>query len=171
MRLLSPNILLKHMLKIDQQELTGNQDTSIRSIYDRYGSMLLGYINNVVKDNQEAEGYFVRIFSDAAQHFRDINWKGDLSWLQLNNFAKNRLSFFLGAVNHSTSNLESGTITNTIVSRKFEGLTETQKKVFCAVYFYGKTVAVIAVELDEKEVLIRKALKEAFAIIRKNSEH
>ena len=46
---------------------------------------------------------------------------------------------------------------------------EEQKRVFCYVYYQGKTISQLAVEFGKSEESIRKALKEAFAIIKKGS--
>jgi len=48
-------------------------------------------------------------------------------------------------------------------------MSDEQKLVFCYVYYKGKTTAQLAAELDRSEESIRKALKEAFAIIKKGS--
>ncbi|MDO7742605.1 MAG: hypothetical protein MUP99_02495, partial [Pedobacter sp.] len=53
----------------------------------------------------------------------------------------------------------------------FGQLTKEQKHIFSEVYYYGKTIAAISIDLDKTEDSIRKTLKEAFAIMRKSGEN
>ncbi|WP_371416343.1 sigma factor-like helix-turn-helix DNA-binding protein [Pedobacter sp. L105] len=64
-----------------------------------------------------------------------------------------------------------GLVWYSLGSKCVEQLTDDQKKVFYDVYYRGRTIAVISAELNETEDLIRKTLKEAFTIMKKNGEN
>lgn len=160
------------MLEINQQALTQNRPESVRNLYDRHAGMMLGYILGVVKDRKLAEKYLVQIFCDLSQHFHEIDWDSTNNWCLLQRFAKEKLTSFTdeGARENETDETSELELRNS--GDKYLGkLTDEQKLIFCEVYYRGKTVTVISVELKKTEDLIRKTLKEAFAIIRKGCEN
>jgi hypothetical protein len=157
------------MLKTDQRTLTDNVPAGVRSLYDRHANMLLGYIFEVVKDRKLAEEYMVKIFCDISLHFNTINWNGTSSWCQLQRFAKGKLSGFNATV--KLGDTQGSAMSVNRKHKYFSLLTDLQERIFCDVYYHGKTIEVIANELNQTEDLIRRSLKEAFAIMRKNSEN
>lgn len=159
------------MLEMNQKALIGNKPENVRSLYDRHAGMLLGYIFGVVKDRKLADKYLVQLFCDLSQHFHEIDWESNNNWCLLQRFAKEKLAAFTFAdkVNETqeTADLNMHDSGNKYLAK----LTDEQKLVFCEVYYRGKTVAAISEELKKTEDLIRKTLKEAFAIIRKGGEN
>lgn len=159
------------MLEINQQALVANKADEIRCLYEKYGGMLLGYILEVVKDKTRAEEYLVQVFCDVSQQYEVINWSETNRWIQLQRFARAKLLVFSHAVqadlvvNHPAKSEEGSG------NHLFENLSDEQQQVFYAIYYQGKTITTISIELNRTEGSIRKALKEAFAIMRKSGEN
>jgi len=157
------------MVKQDQALLqTG--PLSIYSLYDTYAGMLLGYIFEVVKDKKIAEDYLVKTFSSVAKKFNDINWDETNNWCQLQRFAKNELVAFHDAL----KGCETPAVPNIaakLPNKYLDQMTDEQKLIFCNIYYSKKTTAQLAVEINKPEDLIKKLLKEAFAIIRRSNEN
>jgi len=155
------------MLKINRQLSVDSNAENIRILYDRHAGMLLGYIIEVVQDRKLAEEWLVKLFCELSVHFNDINWESTNSWCQLQRFAKNKLADY----NQTNKQLETNKITGLVMhsgrNKYLEQLTDEQKVVFCDVYYHGKSTAAISTELNKPEDVIRKTLKEAFAIMRK----
>lgn len=157
------------MLETTPQSLTEHKPQSIRSLYDRHGGMLLGYIFEVVKDRKLAEEYLIKVFCDLSVQFNDVSHTDISGWPQLQKFTREKLlssgerSKFVG--------LNSGLKTSGAPNHYLEQLNEEQRQVFCDVYYHGKTITDISKTLNLTEDLTRKALKEAFAIMRKGSEN
>ncbi|EDM36526.1 hypothetical protein PBAL39_24700 [Pedobacter sp. BAL39] len=153
------------MLEHPPQILANNRPTDIRSLYETHAGMLLGYIYDVVKDHRVAEDYLEKIFSAVSIQFDDINWNGTSTWCQLQRFAKNQLLAF-------TAEKQIPSTTTTALNNQYSNayldqLSDLQKQVFCAIYYEGKSTASLSAALHQTEDSIRKALREAFAIIRK----
>lgn len=157
------------MLNIDQGALTENKLAGVRSLYDRHAAKLLGYIFDVVKDRKLAEEYLVKIFCEVSDQFDDLGWDG--SWCQLQRFAKHKLLVFVDTVKNNDLGYEEGLIVQHPCGASFGQLNKEQKHIFSEVYYYGKTIAAISTDLHITEDLIRKTLKEAFAIMRKSGEN
>lgn len=159
------------MLKINRQVVIEKKPETIRSLYDRHAGMLLGYIYEVVKDRRLAEELLVQLFCELSEQFDNINWVGTNSWCQLQRFAKEKLSAFHESVKDCEEPPASGLMMNGQHNSHLSQLTEEQKQIFCAIYYHGKSIAEISKELKITEDLTRKALKEAFAIMRKGGEN
>ncbi|SHF28192.1 RNA polymerase sigma factor [Pedobacter caeni] len=157
------------MLETTPQSLTEHKPQSIRSLYERHGGMLLGYIFEVVKDRKLAEEYLIKIFCDLSVQLNDVSHTDISGWPQLQKFTREKL---LSSAEHSKFvGLNPGLKMSGAPNHYLEQLTEEQRQVFCDVYYYGKTIADISKTLNLTEDLTRKALKEAFAIMRKGSEN
>jgi len=136
---------------------------SMHNLYDAYAGMLLGYIFEIVKDKALAEEYLVKTFSAIHSSFDKINWGETSNWCQLQSFAKKELAAF----NRSAGLTKpAGTLPN----RYLDLMSEEQKLVFCNIYYCKKTTIELAKELNKPEALVKKLLKEAFAIIRDRHE-
>ena len=157
------------MLNIDQGALTENKLAGVRSLYDRHAAKLLGYIFDVVKDRKLAEEYLVKIFCEVSNQFDDLGWEG--SWCQLQRFAKHHLMIFVDTAKYTGLEDREGLTLQHSREAYFSQLTKEQKHIFSEVYYYGKTIAAISIDLDKTEDSIRKTLKEAFAIMRKSGEN
>ncbi len=156
------------MLKIERRPSLAQQPVTPHDLYDRYGAMLLGYIVEIVKDRTVAEQYLIKIFCDLSKEFDDINWSEGSMWIQLQRFAKSKLAVFIGTSDGSGS---PGGIEKHTSNKHLERLNHEQRIIFCEIYYNRKKVAEIAIELNKTEDSIRKTLKEAFAIMRNDSEN
>jgi Txe/YoeB family toxin of Txe-Axe toxin-antitoxin module len=159
------------MLKNEPQALIETKRVSVRILYDRHASMLLGYIFEIVKDRNLAEKYLVKIFCDVSQHFNEINWDDTNSWCQLQRFAKNKLSQLINS-SDLVKDLEIQGAGSSDSHAKYPDLfSEEQHRIFYDVYYYGKSIEEISKELNKTEESTRKALKEAFTIMRNSCEN
>jgi tRNA(Met) C34 N-acetyltransferase TmcA len=146
------------------QAVSTNEMLVTRLIYHRYGHLLLGYITEVVNDNQLAEQYLVEIFKELPHHINELNRPEPCNWFRLQNFAKARLAKYRHI--SSAKNIVSNSIQQ-FKSNKFLNLmSEKQQLVFCGLYYEHKTIARLAEELVQGENEVRQVLKEAFRIIR-----
>ena len=158
------------MLKTDRQLYIDNKPNQIRSLYEKYSSMLLGYILGVVKDQKIAEEYLVLIFAELAQQPEHIALEGTNNWWPLLRFAKDHLRQISASAEITKSEFNHMFVQN-VQDSYLSDLTEEQKKVFNDTYYLGKTTNAISIELNKPEVSIRKTLKEAFVLIKKGCEN
>jgi hypothetical protein len=156
------------MVKPDDA-LVQTKPISIYSLYDAYAGMLLGYIFEVVKDRKVAEEYLVKIFSTVAEKFTEINWYETNNWCQLQRFAKNELTAFKEAVDGCETPVTGSQ--HSAPNKYLDQMTEEQKHIFCNFYYNKKTTAQLSQQLNRPEDLIRRSLKEAFAIIRRTNDN
>ncbi len=159
------------MLKTEPQALIETKRASVRMLYDRHASMLLGYIFEIVKDRKLAEEYLVKIFCDISQEFNEINWDGANSWCRLQRFAQNKLGHLPDFNKSDKEAMVSGPEGYGVHNKYPDHFTAEQKHIFYGVYYYGKSIAAISEELNKTEDSIRKTLKEAFAIMRESCEN
>ena len=151
----------------NNQQLIQNKPVyNIRELYDKYASMLLGYIYHIVKDHALAEQYLIDTFKEIPQHLHEINEAGSNAWLQLQKLAGKKVKGFL-------ENLKEGekqglaVIGSYLARNKFLAMmTPEQQIVFCNVYYHHQTTANLSAELKITEEAVRKLLKEAFSIMR-----
>lgn len=130
--------------------------------------MLLGYIYDVVKDQQMAEQYLADIFRDLHIHITDFANGQSNEYCKLQLLARKKLTPYFDTIKdcNTSTELKKG---NGARSNKFIDLMNAgQQTVFCGVHYHGKTVNTLASELSVDEITVRKLLKEAFAIIRNN---
>ena len=156
------------MLKTEQNTLVETKQERLREIYVRHGSKLFGYIYEVVKNQKTAEEYLIKIFQDIAMQPDDRNLEAAENWMFLQRFAKNRLAVFVDSI-QSCDPVDQVSLKQFSGNRYLEILNEEQKRIFCDVYYHGKTIHEIAKALNQPEDLTRKVLKESFAIMRKRS--
>lgn len=77
-----------------KQKIFKIKPLNVRSLYERYASMLMGYIFAIVKDKQVAESYLVKIFSNISAQFNEIDWEQGSAWEHLRRFAKQELAVY-----------------------------------------------------------------------------
>lgn len=159
------------MQEINQQALVEHQAEDIRSLYDKYGGMLLGYILEIVKDRKQAEEYLVQVFCEISQQFDEIIGTKTNRWIQLQRFTRIKLMAFASVRPESAIANDAGLIVHSSRNALFEQLSEDEQQIFYAVYYQGKTISTISTELNRTEGSIREALKEAFSIMRKSGEN
>jgi len=153
-----------------KQEIVKIKPLNVRSLYDSYASMLLGYIFAIVKDRQVAESYLVKIFSNISAQFNRIDWEGGSHWEHLRRFAKQELAVFTNTVKSCEYDVAPDAVEQTSANRYLDKMTSEQRQIFCSVYYHRYTITQLAVELDKSEDSINKILKEAFAIIKQLHE-
>jgi hypothetical protein len=154
------------ILKTEKQISIKQHPYNLRELYDRYSGMLLGYVFEIVKDNKLAEQHLINIYNYIPNHINELTGDGTNTWCQLQRLAKRYLEFgdnaqSNGQLNGTDLNINNGH------NRYLALMTHEQKQVFYNVYYYGKTTAQLAKELNKSEDFIRLALKQAFIIIKK----
>jgi DNA-directed RNA polymerase specialized sigma24 family protein len=159
------------MLEINEQAFLENKPEGLRRLYDQHAGTLLGFLFGVLKDRKLAEEYLVQLFSELSGQYKELSWDGDNSWGQLQKFAKDKLAKFNAAATDCEPGTKSGLKEFEHKNKYIDRLTDDQKFVFCEVYYHGKTIIELSDRLNKTEDLIRKTLKEAFAIIRKSGEN
>ncbi|MGM9474994.1 hypothetical protein ACS5PU_01140 [Pedobacter sp. GSP4] len=124
----------------------------IRWFYDKYAAMLLGYINGIVQDHQKSEDHLVSILTSFTQDFGGEE-KSNLSiWLELRQYAQYKLSLFTDAEPALNPIATQG-------KANLELLTDLQKRIFCSVYYHGKSISYLATTLNSSLDEIRNELK------------
>lgn len=137
---------------------------AIQALYERYAGMLLGYIFDVVKDEKLAEQYLAETFSSIPFQANEFFTSDGNEYCKLQLLARKTLSSFLKASNEGDESdmpLRPNSFTKL--------MTAGQRRVFCGLYYCGKTTADLAAELDITPTEVRRLLKEAFTIVRNNS--
>ena len=157
------------MLEINQQALAKNRTAYIHSLYERYSGMLLGYIFEVVKDRAQAEECLVQLFCELVK--QADGKECTCNWLELQRLARNKLMTFTNTFKDSHPPVASGLVTQSSGDDYLQQLTTVQRQVFYDVYYHGKSVEKISMELNETEGSIRKILKEAFVIMRQSGKN
>jgi hypothetical protein len=150
------------------EALLQTKATTIRSLYDVYAGMLMGYIFEIVKDKTMAEDYLVKTFSSVNKQFNEINWS-DNNWCLLQRFAKNELAEFNKALKDCDP--PANTAAPNSPNKYLNQMTNEQKHIFCSFYYNKRTAAELSEELNKPEKLIRELLKEAFAIIKRSHDN
>ncbi|PTQ94117.1 DNA-directed RNA polymerase specialized sigma24 family protein [Mucilaginibacter yixingensis] len=133
-----------------------------RTIYEQYSAMLLGYIYEVVKDQQLAEHYLAEVFTRLPLELK--NQQPDTNiYLHLQLMARKLLLERTDA--HQNDEVYLPATQNKFLA----GMTTEQQTIFCRIYYQGQSTAQVAASLQMDEAHIRKILKEAFAAIRKTT--
>lgn len=137
--------MLKAVLNVPPAE-----PKDIRWFYDKYGAMLLGYINGIVKDHQASENYLISILTSFAHEFdKKVSENNNMNiWLKLRQYAQNKLTSL--PVNSDQPIQENDQIGI---------LNDLQRTIFCAVYYQGKSISYLANLLEKGENEIRNQLK------------
>jgi len=139
---------------------------NLNELYDKYAGMLLGYLFEIVKDIKLAEYHLVNIYNILPQHLNDMNTDDCNIWCQLQRLAKKQLSGVFDAAKADDELSEEELNVYYARNRFIALMSYEQKQVFCNVYYRGKTTAQLSIQLNRQESNIRKALKEAFTIIK-----
>ncbi|WP_295767031.1 hypothetical protein [uncultured Mucilaginibacter sp.] len=144
------------------QHLTNSEILATRALFYRYGSWLLGYIVEIVKDHEVAEQYLADIFKEVPYKINELSGTGSDSWKQLRMLAQAKLK----AAYHR--NLSGKDFFAERV--KFDGvvssLTIEQQIVFCGVYYYQKSTTILAHELNSTDAEVKRILREAFMMMK-----
>ncbi|MBB5440037.1 hypothetical protein HDC92_003735 [Pedobacter sp. AK017] len=155
------------MLQINQNLSVKNGDERLKQVYDQYGGMLLGYINQVIDNEKIAEEFLVNIFTDIARNYNVWNWDEYNIWSQLLNFARSKLIGF----SEMAMAIGLDPQKNSASNKCFTKLSTEQRHVLKEVYYKGRLIQTLAKNENKPEDLIRKTLKEAFDQIRNTCGH
>ncbi|WP_345947821.1 hypothetical protein ABDD95_13290 [Mucilaginibacter sp. PAMB04274] len=148
--------------RIISSDTTAGSIPLIRSLYDRYGHALLGYITEVVQDAAKAEYYLVEIFKQISRYADELTGPGVNTWVQLQAIARNTLrkdSEQLGSAGVAGTDLAK-------FNKYTRAMNQEQKLVFNGVYYQHKSITILAKELNRDESAVKRILKEAFNVIR-----
>jgi hypothetical protein len=149
-------------LKLKQPNSTINAYQATYALYQRYGSLLLGYITEVLNDSILAEQCLIEVFKQVQGKIGDYT-QADNSWIHLQRLARNILGGYQKPVIDGSNSTNGHTITN----NKYTGLmSPEQQLVFCSIHYEQKDIATLAVELNQTHDQIRQLLREALIIIR-----
>jgi DNA-directed RNA polymerase specialized sigma24 family protein len=141
----------------------------VQALYDKYGGMLFGYVLEVVRSRSLAEEYVVKIFSDLAVSYDELDWTSANDWTRLLGFAKGKLQEVEVPEMidlESRGRVKIHFANNNCLNR----LNEEQKRVFYMIYYSGKSVRTVAKKIAKSEEAVKALLNEAFNIIRKAVE-
>ncbi|MBE5318961.1 sigma-70 family RNA polymerase sigma factor [Pedobacter sp. MR2016-19] len=142
---------------------TSAESKDIRWFYDQYAPMLLGYINGIVQDHQKSEDHLVAILTSFVQDVVILQEKCRLnSWLQLRQYAQSKLTLF-AAKDHQLKPHPS------LNKGRLDLLDDLQKRIFCAIYYHGKSVSYLAAAIGCDESEIRNQLKLSIDKMRRTS--
>ncbi len=134
----------------------------IRWFYDQYAPMLLGYINGIVQDHQQSEDHLVAILTSFVNDVV-LQEKSKLNiWLELRQYAQSKLTLFT-AKDHQLKPDPS------VNKGKLDLLDDSQKRIFCAVYYHGKSIPYLAATMGCDESEIRNQLKLSIDKMRRAS--
>jgi DNA-directed RNA polymerase specialized sigma24 family protein len=144
---------------------------SARTLYDNYGAMLLGYLFEVMQDQGIAEQYLVDIFNEVAKKPTNYNANGLSTLSQLQILARKKLTPYYQTVKDSGTGPDNTKSTTAKQNKYLSQMTPEQQHVFCSLHYHGKSICMLAVEMQKPEDDIRKILKEAFTLIRRVNGH
>jgi hypothetical protein len=145
------------------ENFTVNGHGRTYDLYVRYGSMLLGYITEVVKDSTLAEQYLITVFKEVVLKIDEIT-QADNTWVKLQKLAKTVLLPFNQTLlpDNCVANNGGGTITNNYLKL----MNKQQQDVFCGVHYQQKSTERLAAELNKTQDAVKQLLREALIIIR-----
>lgn len=145
-----------------------NNTAAVRAIYDEYAGLLLGYINEVVKNETLAGQYLISVFDELPRHLPDLLKPGTNTYLQLVLLARKSLAGFFETIPACKPD-DKKFYTPAKPNRFLNRMSNEERFIFCSVHFNGKSVSTLATELNQSEQEIKKILQRAFAAIRNPS--
>lgn len=137
---------------------------AIQALYNKYGGMLFGYILDAVKDERLAEQYLAETFNSIPLQSDEFLSADNNEYCKLQGLARKTLAAYFDKHKNGTET-DPPARHNKFINR----MSANQQKVFCGLYYCGKTTAGLATELNISTSEVRKLLKEAFTIVRNNS--
>lgn len=150
---------------IQQEVLTNTAVT--RALYDEYAGLLLGYIYEVVKDKELAEQYLVSVFNELPRNLHQITRPGLNTYHQLQLLTRKMLADYFETIPVcKTTDPEKNYLPGT-PNKFLSVMTKEQRLIFCSVHYHGKSIYVLAAEMNMPEEVIKKTLLQAFATIRR----
>jgi hypothetical protein len=157
---------LKQQLTYTEALLPTVRQTKL-SLYTNYGGMLLGYIQQVVKDRVTAEQYLVELFNDLQPlTLQEISAPGINTFCRLQLLARGKLASYISKVGNFVAQADDSNKKNLQGNTFTDMMSHEQQLVFCGIHYHGKSTAALAIELNKPEATIRQLLKDSFTIIR-----
>lgn len=151
------------MLKIHNQGIQIRNSALLREAYNKYGSMLYGYLLSVLNDEAKAEEILIAVFDDLAKAIEQTGECGPYTWCSLYRMAKIKLLPLIDEDKEPDHTL----MVFAFGRKMYEEMSELQREVFYESYYNAKRVTELATKLDQSDELILKTLKEAFLILRR----
>ncbi len=151
------------MLQSNNQAIQAQNEAALHEAYNKYGSMLYGFLLNVVKDAGVAEQYLISIFDDLSKAINETGECGPYTWCGLYRMAKSKLINTVSDEDEADHDLMIYALGNEM----YNGMNDLQKQIFYQSYYNGKSISQLAAKLNQSEESIRKTLKEAFLILRR----
>ncbi|RCH56602.1 hypothetical protein DJ568_01715 [Mucilaginibacter hurinus] len=142
---------------------------AVQGLYNKYAGLLLGYIDSVVNDGEQAEKYLIETFNEVAMRFEEFSKLQGSEYCKLQLIARKKLWTFFNSLQQCDVAETIKKIAGSAFDKHISQMSDMQQKVFCGVHYHGKNTATLAAELNTTEPEIRKVLKQAFSIIRNNS--
>lgn len=143
-----------------------NSSAQTRTLYDEYAPLLLGYIQEVVKDKKLAEQYLIAVFNEVPEHLHELLQPGTNVFLGLQLLTRTILANFFKTIPVCTALDDKRYLPNR-PNKFLTGMTGEQQLIFCSIHYHGKSIPVLAAELNMAEADIKKILQQAFAAIRR----
>lgn len=146
-----------------------NSSAQTRTLYDEYAPLLLGYIHEVVKDKKLAEQYLIAVFNEVPQHLHNLLQPGANTFLCLQLLTRKILADVFETIPVCTVTDDHKRYLPERPSKFLTGMTSEQQLIFCSIHYHGKSINVLAAELNMPEEVIKKILQQAFAAIRRSA--
>lgn len=145
--------------------LTQTQPANVKELYHQYADKLLGYVLATLRNRRLAEDVTVKIFTDIfSKNTLQSQGKHTNTWSWLTALAVAEMGKLDNAANECKAVSDDDEYTK---SHKYlSKMNHAQRLVFCGAYYHRKSITLLATETGLPEEDLRKALKEAFKIIR-----
>ncbi|QXU40516.1 hypothetical protein [Pedobacter sp. D749] len=139
------------------------ESKDIHWFYNQYAPMLLGYINGIVQDHQKSEDHLVAILTLFVKDVVILQEKCRLNtWLELRQYAQSKLTLFIAKDHQLKPN-------PSLKKERLDLLDDLQKRIFCAIYYHGKSISYLAAAIGCDEIEIRNQLKLSIDKMRRKS--
>lgn len=139
------------------------RNSVLQEAYKKYGGMLYGYLLSVLKDEGKAGQFLISVFNDLAKTIDETGECDPYTWCGLYRTAKSKLVHLLNDDEEADHTL----MVFAFGRKMYEEMSDLQRQVFYETYYNGKMIGELAAKLNQSEEMIRKALKDAFLIIRR----
>ncbi len=136
---------------------------ALRTIFNKYGSALLGYIVGMINDHAKAENYLVEIFRVISRFADELIRPGVNTWLRLQQLTKN---FLYKSNPPALSGADTKFVASGHSNKFLNLLTNDQKHVFCNIYYGHKSIQALAQEMCKGDDYIKRCLREALSVMR-----
>lgn len=150
-----------------KQEVLINNSSVIQALYDEYAGLLLGYIYEVVKDREIAEEYLVSVFNELPYHINEITRPGLNTYHQLQLLTRKVLADYFATIPVCAPTNANKNYLPSTPNKFLSAMTEEEQFIFCSVHYHGKSIRVLAAEINKSEVAVKTILKHAFEVIRR----